>query len=183
MCVCVCVCVCQCVCVFVCVCVCTDVCVCVCVFVHRCVCVCCSADPLAAAFDLSAIIASYKIVNLICMLLTSEGVTFYCIQWKISQVVKAHTARVPRAQVQYCLGNEWYFLYAENNWFIMCTCVASIVSMVTMLEGGENVLCNNGVQYGRKSPLQEVAYFNILDRSTLDEAALTYSGSYVHAHA
>ena len=65
----------------------------------------------------------------------------------------------------------------------MCTCVASIVSMVTMLEGGENVLCNNGVQYGRKSPLQEVAYFNILDRSTLDEAALTYSGSYVHAHA
>lgn len=45
--------------------------------------------------------------------------------------------------MQRCHDDEWYLMYAENNRFITCACVALVVSMVTEPLDIET-LCDNG---------------------------------------
>ena len=59
---------------------------------------------------------------------TNATVILFHMYREISQVVKARIARV-----QHCLDNSWYFLYTWNNRFIIiCACVASFLSVVTV---------------------------------------------------
>ena len=56
---------------------------------------------------------------------------------------------IVKAWVQCYLDNKWYFLHTWNNRFIVCACIASAVSVVTVPLDIENALCNNGVRYGK----------------------------------